>query len=147
MIANKIQQMIGEAMKAHDEVRLSTLRLLSSAFNYEKIEKQRDLTEEEELSVIRREAKKRKEGAEAYEKANSKDRAEQELKELSVLQEFLPPEVSDSDLEKIVSDAVSEVGATQISDMGKVMAMVREKTSGNADGGKVAQMVKDKLNG
>jgi len=156
MIANKLQTMIGEAMKARDEVRLSTLRLLSSAFNYEKIDKrslagtagkQHDLTDEEELVVIRREAKKRKEGAEAYEKAGSKDRAEKELAELAVLQEFLPPEISDLDLEKIVDDAVSQIKPTSMADMGKVMAQVRLKTSGNADGAKIAELVKSKLNG
>ena len=147
MIANKLQGMIGEAMKAHDETRLSTLRLLSSAFNYEKIEKQHDLTDEEELVVIRREAKKRKESAEVYEKAGSKDRAEQELKEFTILQEFLPPEMSDSDLEKIVDEAIEAVKPTSMADMGKVIGFVKEKTSGNADGGKVAQLVKSKING
>jgi uncharacterized protein len=147
MIANKLQGMIGEAMKAHDEVRLSTLRLLFSAFNYEKIDKQHELTDEEELVVIRREAKKRKEGADAYEKAGSKDRAELELKELAILQEFLPPELTDSDLEKFVDEAIAETKATGISDMGKVIGLVKEKSSGNADGGKVAQLVRAKLNG
>ncbi len=147
MIANKLQTMIGVAMKAHDTVRLSTLRLLSSAFNYEKIDKQHDLTDEEELVVIRREAKKRKEGAEAYEKAGSRERAEQESKELFILQEFLPPELSDSDLEKIVDEAFAEIKPTSMAEMGRVIGLVKQKTSGNADGGKVAELVKTKLNG
>lgn len=147
MIANKLQAMIGEALKAHDETRLSTLRLLSSAFNYEKIDKQHDLTDEEELVVIRREAKKRKEGAEAYEKAGSKDRAEKELSELAVLQEFMPPEMSDSDLEKIVDEAIAEVKPASMADMGKVIGLVKQKTGGNAEGGKIAELVKSKING
>lgn len=147
MIANKLQTMIGEAMKAHDETRLSTLRLLSSALNYEKIDKQHDLTDEEELVVIRREAKKRKEGAEAYEKAGSKDRAEKELSELAILQEFMPPEMGDSDLEKIVDEVIAEVKPASTSDMGKVIGLVKQKTGGNAEGGKIAELVKSKING
>lgn len=78
MIADTITQKIGEALKAHDEIRLSTLRMLSSALNYEFIAKQHKLSEEEELVVVRREAKKRKEAIEAYEKAKAQDRADKE---------------------------------------------------------------------
>ncbi|MFI5241247.1 MAG: GatB/YqeY domain-containing protein [Microgenomates group bacterium] len=145
MIAANLQKMIGEAMKAHDEVRLSTLRLLSSAFNYEKIEKKHDLTDEEELAIIRREAKKRKEAIESYTKAGSPDRADSEQKELTVLQEFLPPEMDDSELEKIVEGAISEMGATTMADMGKVIGLVKSKTGGGVDGSKIAELVKGKL--
>lgn len=144
MIADTLQAKLGEAMKAHDEIRVSTLRLLSSAFNYERIAKQHDLTEEEELAVVFREAKKRREAAEAYEKAGNNDRADSEKKELAILQEYLPPEISDDDLAKIVDEAVSVVNASTISDMGKVIGFVKGKAPG-ADGGKIAQMVKNKL--
>ena len=80
MISDTITQKIAEAMKKRDEIRLSTLRLLSSALNYEKIAKQHDLSEEEELGVVRREAKKRKDAVEAYEKAGATERAEKEKK-------------------------------------------------------------------
>lgn len=146
MIAGKLQQMIGEALKAHDEVRLSTLRLLSSAFNYEKIDKQHDLTEEEELVVIRKQAKQRKDAIEAYEKAGAKDRAAKEEEELKILQEFLPPEMGDAELEKLVDQAVIAVGAKTMGEMGMVIGKVRTMAPG-VDGGKIAQMVKDKLNG
>ena len=94
MIADTITQKIGEALKAHDEIRLSTLRLLSSALNYEFIAKQHKLSEDEEIVVVRKEAKKRKEAIEVYEKAGYPDRAEKEAEELSILQEYLPPEIS-----------------------------------------------------
>jgi len=144
MITPTLQQKIGEAMKAHDAVRVSTLRLLSSAFNYERIEKQHELTEEEELTVIRREAKKRKESAEMYKNANSPERAAGEEAELSILAEFLPPEMSDADLEKIVDEAVAQVKPTSMADMGKVIGFVKGKAP-NADGGKIAGLVKQKL--
>ena len=78
MIAGTLQKKIGESMKAHDEIRTSTLRLLLSAFNYERIDKQHELTDEEELVVIRREAKKRKEAIEMYRNAGAEDRAAKE---------------------------------------------------------------------
>ncbi len=145
MIADKIQQMIGEAMKAHDEIRLSTLRLLSSAFNYEFIAKQHKLSEEEELAVVRREAKKRKEAIEAYKKAGATERAEKEKKELVILQEFLPPEMSDEELVKLVDQTISETGAKTMADMGKVIGAVMGKTSGRVEGGRVSELVKNKL--
>src|SRR3990172_13071615 len=111
MIADKLQNIIGEAMKAHDEVRTSTLRLLSSAFNYEKIEKQHDLTGEEELNVIRKQAKQRKDSIEAYNKAGAADRAQKEEAELKILQEFLPPEMGEEELIKLVDEAIGAIGA------------------------------------
>ena len=145
MIGDTITRKIGEALKAHDEIRLSTLRLLSSALNYEFIAKQHKLSEDEELVVVRREAKKRKEAIEAYEKAGYKDRAEKEAKELAILQEYLPPEISDDEIAKLVDEAVKETGASKISDMGKVIGLVRQKTKGAADGAKIAELVRGRL--
>lgn len=144
MISQNIQKMIGEAMKAHDSVRLSTLRMLSSAFNYEKIENKHDLTEEEEMAVIKKEAKQRRDSIEAYKKAGSNDLAEKEDAELKILQEFLPPEMNDSDLEKIVLEAIDSVKPTGMADIGKVIGFVKTKAP-NADSGKIAGIVKQKL--
>lgn len=146
MIAGKLQQMIGEALKAHDEVRLSTLRLLSSAFNYEKIAKQHDLTDEEELVVIRKEAKQRRDSIEAYRKAGAEDRALKEEAELKILQEFLPPDMDMATLTKIVMDAISQSKATTRADMGRVIGMVKAKAP-SVDGSQIAQIVSSKLNG
>ena len=144
MITQTLQQKIGESMKAHDEVRTSTLRLLLSAFNYEKIEKQHELTDEEELAVIRREAKKRKEAIEMYKNAGSSDRAQKEEDELKILQEYLPPEMGDEELAKLVDEAVAEIKPEGLSDMGKVIGFIKGKAP-NADGGKIAQLVRGKL--
>lgn len=145
MIAPTINQKIAEALKAHDEIRLSTLRLLSSAFNYEFIAKQHKLNQEEELTVVRREAKKRKESIEAYKKAGADDRAEREQKEFEILQEFLPPEIPEKELVGLVEEAIKETGAESISDMGKVIGLVKAKTKGTVDGAKIAELVKGKL--
>src|SRR3990167_10613923 len=104
MISDTITQKIAEAMKKRDEIRLSTLRLLSSALNYEKIAKQHDLSGEEELAVVRREAKKRKDAIEAYEKAGATERAEKEKKELVILEEYLPAQMSEEEREQIIQE-------------------------------------------
>lgn len=144
MISQNIQKLIGEAMKAHDAVRLSTLRMLSSAFGYEKIEKQHELDDSEELVVIRKQAKQRKDSIEAYKKAGSLDRSEQEEAELKILQEFLPPEMDESKLIKLVDEAISSTGAKSMADMGKVIGAVKIKAP-SVEGGKIAELVKQKL--
>jgi uncharacterized protein YqeY len=144
MIAQTLQQKIGESMKAHNEIRTSTLRLLLSALNYEKIDKQHDLNDEEELVVIRREAKKRKEAIEMYTKAGAPDRAAKEAEELKILQEYLPPDVGEEELTKLVDEAVAQIKPAGMQDMGKVIGFVKGKAP-NADGGKIAELVKGKL--
>ncbi|HTK03340.1 MAG TPA: GatB/YqeY domain-containing protein [Alphaproteobacteria bacterium] len=153
MISQNIQKLIGEAMKARDSVRLSTLRMLSSAFNYAKIDKQSlagsagngpDLTEEEELVVIRKQAKERKDSIEAYAKAGREDMAESEKAELAILQEFLPPEMAESELVKLVDWSIGETGAKTMADLGKVIGLVKSKAP-NVEGGTIAELVKQKL--
>ncbi|KKR89682.1 hypothetical protein A2434_01205 [Candidatus Woesebacteria bacterium RIFOXYC1_FULL_41_14] len=144
MITPSLQEKIGVAMKAHDEVRVSTLRLLLSAFNYEQIAKQHELTEEEELAVIRREAKKRKEAIEMYKNAGAVDRAAKEAAELEILAEYLPPDMSDEELVKLVADAIIQIKPSGMADMGKVIGLVKSRAP-DADGGKIAQLVKEKL--
>lgn len=144
MISQNITKMIEDAMKAHDNVRLSTLRMLSSEFNYEKIKLQKELEESDEQNVIRKEARKRKDAIEAYVKAGAKDRAEQEQKELLILQEFLPPELTEEEIIQLISDSINQLNAKTISDLGKVITDVKSKAPG-VDGGKVAQIVKQKL--
>ncbi|MEJ2348045.1 MAG: GatB/YqeY domain-containing protein [Patescibacteria group bacterium] len=145
MIKDSIKKQIIEAMKAKDEIKLSTLKLLSSALHNAEIEKQRDLTEEEEIEIVKREAKKRKDAIEAYEKAKATDRAEKEKKELAILQEYLPEEMPDSELEKIVDEVISETKASSMQDMGRVIGAVMGKAKGKADGKKVSEMVRSKL--
>lgn len=144
MISQTLQQKIGEAMKAHDAVRVSTLRLLLSAFNYEEIAKQRKLSEEEELSLVRREAKKRKEAIEMYAKSGAKERKASEAAELKILQEYLPPEMSEEDVSRLVNEGINELGAKTMADMGKVIGFVKAKAP-DADGGKIAEIVRQQL--
>jgi hypothetical protein len=145
MISGTINRKIIEAMKAKDRVKLSTLKMLSSALHNAEIDKRGNLTEEEELVIVRREAKKRKDAIEAYQKADRVDLAEKEKEELKILQEFLPKELGDEELEKLVDDSIKEVNAKGMADIGKVMGKVMAKVSGRADGKRVSDMVRKKL--
>jgi hypothetical protein len=144
MITPNLMKMIGDAMKAHNTIRVSTLRMLLSELKNEKINLQHELTDEEELKVIRREAKKRKEAIEMYAKANAQDRVENEKAELTILQKFLPAEVTEEEVEKLVNESIRELGAIDLSSMGKVIADVKSKNSG-VDGSVVANLVRAKL--
>lgn len=127
MITDTINSQIHEAMKSGDKIRLSTLRLLASALSYEKISKQAELTPEEEIAVVRQEAKKRNDAIEVYEKVGSKDRVEIETEELAILKELLPPDISDEELDKIVSETITTLGAKTMSDMGRTIGEVVKK--------------------
>lgn len=144
MIHKNLQSLIAVALKSHDEVRTSTLRLLLSAFNYEQIEKQRELTDEEEMVVIKREAKKRKESIEMYKNAGAPDRAAKEEAEYKILEEYLPPEVSEEEIIQLTNEAINQLGVKTMADIGKVIGFVKGKAP-NADGGKIAQIVRQKL--
>ena len=144
MIIDNLKQQIVDAMKKGDSVRLSTLKMLSSELHNYQIDHPQ-MTQDEEIAVIKHEAKKRKDAIDAYTKAAAPDRAEKEKKELEILQEFLPAEMSDEQLKKVVDETISETGIKEISQRGKVIGLVMKKVGGNADGGKVAQLVKEKL--
>jgi uncharacterized protein YqeY len=146
MISDTIRTQIQDAMKARDELRVSTLKMLSSALMYAKIAKMGDLTEEEELAVVRKEVKQRNDSVEQYRKGNAEDKAAKEESEIVLLKEFLPAEMDDSQLSDLVTKAIEEIKPEGLKDMGRVIALVKEKSEGRADGGKIAQLVKEKLN-
>lgn len=145
MITDTLGEQIAQAMKAKDSTRLSVLRMLSTALSYERIDQQRDLNAEEELTIVRREAKKRREAMEAYQKAGRDDLFQKEKAELAVLEAFLPPQLSQSELEKIVDEVVKDSQAATAADIGRIIGAVIAKTKGQADGAAVARLVKTKL--
>jgi len=144
MITDTINQKIADAMKARDKIRLSTLKLLSSSLHNAKIEKRDVLNEDEEIAVVRREAKKRRDAIEAYTKVGAKDRAEKETKELEILKEFLPKELSIEEIEKIVDLTIKETDAKSMADFGKVMSKAMAEKKG-LDGKQVSEIVRKKL--
>jgi uncharacterized protein YqeY len=133
------------AMKARDTERRDTIRLLLNALRTAEKELQRPLSEDEELQVLQRERKRRQEAADAFADAGRDEQAEKEERELDVLEEFMPEPLSEDELEQIVDDAIAEVGATSLRDLGRVMADVMPQIAGRADGSVVSQLVREKL--
>jgi uncharacterized protein YqeY len=139
-----------EAMKARDEARLGTLRLLSAALHNREIEKKTKgeesaLSEQDVLGVIRREVKKRREAIELYEKGGRRDLADRESGELKVLGEYLPPSLTPEEVKKIVAEAVAEVQPSGPKDFGKVMGVAMKKAAGRAESDAISAAVKETL--
>lgn len=151
MIKTNINSQIADALKSHDEKRLTTLRMLSSSLNYEFIAKQHELSEDEEITVVRREIKKRNDEIESYKSVlhNNPEHIQEKIdgvmSEIEILKTYLPPEMDESKLIKIIEESISLAGATSIKDMGKVIGMVKSKTGNSADGSKIAELIKARL--
>jgi len=135
------------AMKARDELRTATLRMVLTAVTAEEVsgKEARELTDDDVLGVLRREAKKRREAAEAFGSAGRAEQAAREIAEGEVLGDYLPAQLDDADLAAIVADAVTTTGAAGLRDMGKVMGAVQGVVAGRADGGRVAAEVRRQL--
>jgi uncharacterized protein YqeY len=149
-LKSKLQEDLTAAIKERDELRSSTLRLTLSAITKEEVAGQtaRKLSDAEVQKVITREAKKRREAAEAFAHGGRAEQAEREKAEGEVLSEYLPKQLPDDELEEIVAGAVAEAkgaGAEGPRAMGQVMKIVNPKVAGRAEGGRVAAMVKKLL--
>jgi hypothetical protein len=144
-LIERIDVELKAARLARDGDRRDALSLVLHALQAAQKELQRPLSDEEELQVLQRERKRRLEAAEAFRTGGRQEQAEDEEYELDVLEEFMPDPLSEEELEEIIDDVISEVGATSIRDMGRVMAGVMHQVSGRADGSTVNQLVKEKL--
>lgn len=145
MISQTLQGKIKDALKSGDAVRASTYRLLLSALNNENIAKMHELSEEEELAVVRRQLKQRGEAIEAYEKASRIESAEKEKQEAQILQEFLPEQLESTQIEQIVEQIIIETKPSGMSDFGRVMGEAMKRVAGRADGKVVSNIVRQKL--
>ncbi|GDX62989.1 hypothetical protein LBMAG34_5230 [Candidatus Saccharibacteria bacterium] len=144
-LIDQLESDLAEAMKLRDEVRTTTLRLLKSALKNYQIELGHDLTMQEALSVLQKEAKKHQDSIKQYEDAKREDLANEEKAELDVIEKYLPEQMSQDEVEKAVDSAIAELGASGPADMGKVIGLVRQKTEGQADGSMIAELAKQKL--
>jgi uncharacterized protein YqeY len=140
-----IEGEVKAAMLARDSSRRDALRLILASLRSAEKEIQRPLSADEELQVLQRERKRRLEAAEAFRTAGRDEQAAGEEAELAVLEEFMPEPLSEDELELIVDNAIAETGATNIRDMGRVMADVMPQIAGRADGSAVGQLVREKL--
>ncbi len=144
-----LQQELIAAMKAGDETKKSTIRMLISSINYYQTEKGGagyEATPEDILTVVEKEAKKRRDSITEYEKAERQDLVDKETAELKILEAYLPEKMPEDEVAKIVEETISETGVTSIADMGKLMGALNGKLKGKADMGIVSEIVKSKLN-
>ena len=147
-LKSKIEQDMKEALKQKDAARLSVLRMfLASAQNKGKEKRakggEEELTEDEAVAVLRTEAKRRRDSIQEFTKGGRRDLADKESAELAVLEKYLPVEMPDEELEKIVKEAMTSLGEVTIKDFGRIMGEVMKKTKGSVSGDRVSVMVKD----
>ena len=148
-LKEKLQNDLTEAMRARDEVRSSTIRMVLTAIKNEEVsgKEARDLSDAEVITVLSREAKKRREAAEAFDQAGAADRAANEKSEGVIIAEYLPAQLSESEIKELIAAAIAESGATGPQQMGQVMKLIQPKIAGRADGGIVSSLVKAALSG
>jgi len=130
------------AAKAKDKVRLSAIRMLKTALHNKEIDLMRPLNETETLQIISAMVKQRKDSIEQFAKGGRNDLVEKEEAELKVVQEFMPAQMSDDEVEGVIKKAIAEAGAVSIKDMGKVMKVLMPQLTGKADGKAVGEKVK-----
>jgi uncharacterized protein YqeY len=144
-LKQRLSDELREAMKGREKLRLGTLRLLLTSVKNREVELRRDLDDEEFVEIANREAKRRREAIEAYEKAGREDRASTEREELAVIQTYLPAALSPEEVDVLVEEAVVATGASAPGDMGKVMGAVMANVKGRADGRDVQARVRARL--
>ncbi|MFC6348136.1 GatB/YqeY domain-containing protein [Vagococcus carniphilus] len=131
------------AMKSKDKEALAILRMIKTSIQNEQINKGEDLSPDEELTLVSREMKQRKESLSEFEKAGRSDLVEQASFGISIVARYLPEQLSDEELKSIITEAIASVDATSMKDFGKVMGVVMPKTKGKADGQKINALVKE----
>lgn len=147
-LKEQIQNDLKDAMRAKDEQKLSIVRMLKSAIQYYEIQKGGagyTASDEDVVDVVGKEIKKRKESIELYEQGGRPELAEKEKKEIEVLQTYLPEQLSEDEIKKIVEEAINQTGASEMKDMGKVMSTLMPKIKGKADNSIVSTLVREKL--
>jgi uncharacterized protein YqeY len=139
---NKVDQEMILAAKATDRIRLSALRMLKNGIHNREIDLKRELNEAEFFQILSGMVKQRRDSIEQFEKGGRPDLVEKEEAELKVIREFMPAQMSETELDAIIADAIRETGAAGVRDMGKVMKILMPKVTGKADGKTVGEKVK-----
>ena len=149
MSDNQIKIALKEAtissMKKGEKEATTTLRMFSAEIKKEEIEKKEELTSEETISIVQKMIKQRKDSFSQFEQAGREELAEKEAREISILEQFLPEQLSEEEILQEVNQAIAESGAESMQDMGKVMGLLKNKLSGKADMGLVSIKVKESL--
>lgn len=148
MTKQQLKDELKQAMLARDTETTSVLRMLISAIGYDEINKGGagyEATEEDVMSVIQKEAKQHRDSIEQFKNAGRNDLVEKEESELKLLEKYLPAQMGEDEIRKLVTDAVAKSGATSPNDMGKVMGILMPDVKGKADGGLVSKIVREEL--
>ena len=140
-LADKVRSDMTEAMKAQEKERLSTIRMLQSALKNEQINVGHELSDEEALTVIRKAVKQRQDSIEQYTGAGRTELADKERSEMELLKTYLPPELSEAELEAGIREIIATTGAASKKDLGKVMKEATARFKGRAEGKKIQEMV------
>lgn len=133
------------AMKAREKRRVATLRMVNAELKRVEVDERRELTDADVLGILNKMLKQRHDSLQQFQAANREDLAEQESFEIDVIQDFMPEQMSDADLEALIEKAIADSGAAGMQDMGKVMGLVKSGAQGLADMGKASALVKSKL--
>ena len=146
-LKEKLQSDLTASMRARDDVRSSTIRMILTSIRNEEVagKEAKSLSDAEIITVLSREAKKRREAAEAFDSAGAKDRADTERSEGVVIAEYLPQQLAESEIKELISQAILEAGTTTPAQMGLVMKSLQPKIAGRADGAMVSSLVKQAL--
>lgn len=146
-LESKIQEALINAMKEKNQGAMRTLRAVKSAISIIKTNKnfKGEITKEQELALVQKLTKQRKESLDIFIKQNRADLAEIEKEEIEIIEQFLPAQLSESEVSEIINNVIKETGALSIKDMGKVMALANKKLVGRADGQLIAKIVKSQL--
>ena len=144
-LQERISAALKDAMRARDEVKMATLRLVLTAIKNREKEARSLLEDQEVISVITTQIKQRRESIEQYRQADREDLAQREESELQILQGYMPEQVSEEEISNTLDEIIAEVGAVSMKDMGKVMKAAMAKLAGKAEGGAINAMVKEKL--
>ncbi len=144
-LSERVRNDLTKAMKAGQKARVSTLRMLLSALHNEEIELQREFRDEDAVRIVRKEIKQRLESVREFERGGRADLVQSEGQELAILQEYAPKLMEEEEVEKYVDEAIAEVGASELKDLGRVMAALMPKLAGKADGSAVNRIVREKL--
>ena len=155
MLLDSIKNDLKIAMKAKDTLKISTLRMITSSIKNMEISNRGSSNEDspndtlgdsEIIQLLSKMIKQRKESAEIYSKSNRNDLEKKENDEIEIIEQYMPSQINDDDIDKLINEIIDETGSSNIKDMGRVMTILKEKYSGQMDFGKASLIVKEKLN-
>lgn len=144
-LKQKLQEDLKTSMKNKDTLRKSVITLIRSSIKQVEVDKRIELNDDDVIDIISKQLKQRNDSLEQFLNAGREDLVEETRSEIEVLKEYLPQQLSEEELNEIVKQTISEVGATSMKDMGKIMSVIKPKTKGRADGKLINKLVKENL--